>query len=136
MTKGLWRLRVVRPRQCVETFRREYECRVRSAFQPPRDVRHEFRKAGAVARREFRLALRWMRVKFNEGSAEVVCSLDYSGPRLIVQVEKPGRALLESFGSELDEPRPQLLGPRARDGDGGADQWNAFFSFSKKPAWC
>jgi hypothetical protein len=44
--------------------------------------------------------------------------------------------LLESFGRELDEARPQLLGALGRDGDCGADQWNAFFSFSKKPAWC
>jgi hypothetical protein len=42
--------------------------------------------------------------------------------------------LLETFGYELDEARPQLFAALGPDGDGGADQWNAFFSFSKKPA--
>ena len=42
--------------------------------------------------------------------------------------------LLESLGRQLDEQRPQLLGLAGRDGDGSADQWNAFLSFSKKPA--
>ena len=43
-------------------------------------------------------------------------------------------ALLEPLGGELDEPGPQLLGLVGGAGDGGADQWNALFSFSKKPS--
>ena len=41
--------------------------------------------------------------------------------------------LLEPLGSELDEARSELLGFVGGRGDGGADQWKARFSFSKKP---
>jgi hypothetical protein len=41
--------------------------------------------------------------------------------------------LLESLGRELDEAGPELLGRLDGRDDGGADQWNALRSFSKKP---
>jgi hypothetical protein len=51
------------------------------------------------------------------------------------QLELPGRfAFLESFGRELDEARPQLLGLLPRDRDRDPDQRNALFSFAKKPS--
>ncbi len=44
-----------------------------------------------------------------------------------------GLGLLEPLGSELDEAGSERLGFVGGRGDGGADQWNARFSFSKKP---
>ena len=45
-----------------------------------------------------------------------------------------GLDLLEPLGRELEEAGAEQLGVTGGGGDGGADQWNALFSFSKKPA--
>ena len=41
--------------------------------------------------------------------------------------------LLEALRRQVDEPGTQLLGRARPRRDGGADQWKALFSFSKKP---
>ncbi len=56
----------------------------------------------------------------------VGCELDGAG----------GLDLLESLGSELDEPSSKLLRFARLGGDGRADQLNALFSFSKKLGSC
>ena len=47
----------------------------------------------------------------------------------------PGLGLLEAFGRQLDEAGTELLGLRDGRADGGPDQWNAWRSLSKNPAW-
>jgi hypothetical protein len=60
------------------------------------------------------------------GGLAVGCELDQAGRF----------GFLEALRRQLDEAGAELLGLVCLDGDGRADQWNALFSFSKKPGSC